>query len=66
MPGCCSGARSTSVETACPSCSDLLGQDAVCCGAISSGDEVYESFTAEQVREAAFAALGLGSECGCS
>lgn len=53
------------VETDCPSCGELLGQS-VCCGAVSVGDQVSESFTAEHVRAAAFAALGLTGRCGCS
>lgn len=53
------------VETDCTSCGDLLGES-TCCGAVSVGDEVHESFTEQHIREAALAALGLAGECGCS
>lgn len=55
------------LSTDCPSCGDLVG-DSVCCSAVEIGGQVHESLTAEQVRDAALAALGLGAtrECGCS
>ena len=52
------------VSTDCPSCGDLIGQTA-CCGAVSVAGMVQESFSVEQVRDAAFAALGLGDVGGC-
>lgn len=54
----------TRVTTDCPSCGDLLGES-TCCGAVQIGDELHESFSAGQIREAAFAALGPvgGGDC---
>ena len=46
------------IETDCPSCSDLTGQSS-CCGAVSVDDEVTESFSEQQIRDAAMAALEL-------
>lgn len=54
------------VETDCPSCAGLLGVESVCCGAVAIGGTVQESYTAEQVREAALTALGLTGEAGCT
>lgn len=52
------------VSTDCPSCGDLLGES-TCCSAITVDDELHESYSVDQIREAAFAALGLGDACGC-
>lgn len=52
------------VSTDCPSCGDLLGRS-TCCGAIETDGALYESYTAEQIRDAAFAALGLADSGGC-
>ena len=52
------------VSTDCPSCGDLVGE-AACCGAVSVDGIVQESFSMEQVRDAAFAALGFGGAGGC-
>lgn len=52
------------VSTDCPSCGDLVGES-TCCGAVSVGGTVQESFSVEQVREAAIAALGLGEPKSC-
>ena len=46
------------VSTDCPSCGDLVGES-VCCGAVRIGDTVQESFTVEQVKDAAISALGV-------
>lgn len=51
------------VSTDCPSCGDLLGKS-TCCPATSVGGTVQESFSVEQVREAAFAALELAGTGG--
>lgn len=51
------------VATDCPSCSDLVGTS-VCCGAVEVDGRVQESYTAEQIREAAYAALGI-VDAGC-
>jgi hypothetical protein len=56
------------VSTECASCGDLVGES-VCCAAVSVDGAVQESYTAQQVRDAAFAALGATmntSGCGCS
>jgi hypothetical protein len=56
------------VSTECASCGDLCGEESVCCGAISLGDTVQESYTVEHVREAAMMALGValsGGGGGC-
>lgn len=57
------------VSTECVSCGDLCGEESVCCGAISLGDTVQESYSVEHIREAAMMALGAllsggGSCCG--
>ena len=52
------------VSTDCPSCGDLVGE-AACCAAVSVGEIVQESFSVEQVRDGAFAALGFGGAGGC-
>jgi hypothetical protein len=52
------------VSTDCPSCGDLLGE-ATCCGALSVEGNVQESFSVEQVRDAAFTALDFGGSGGC-
>ncbi len=52
------------VSTDCPSCGDLLGES-TCCGAIEVEGTVFESYTAEQIRDAAFAALGTVDAGGC-
>ena len=52
------------VSTDCPSCGDLVGE-AACCGAVSVDGAIQESFSVEQVRDAAFAALGFGGSGGC-
>lgn len=52
------------VSTDCPSCGDLLGES-TCCGAIEVEGTVFESYTAEQIRDAAFAALGAVDVGGC-
>ncbi|MHB1342227.1 MAG: DUF2703 domain-containing protein [Coriobacteriia bacterium] len=52
------------VSTDCPSCSDLVGQS-VCCGAVKIDDVVQDSYTVEQVRDAAIAALGVVDVGGC-
>ncbi len=52
------------VSTDCPSCGDLLGES-TCCGAIEVEGTVFESYTAEQIRDAAFAALGTVDVGGC-
>jgi len=52
------------VSADCPSCTDLVGE-ATCCGAVSVGGTIQESFSVEQVRDAAFAALGFGESGGC-
>lgn len=52
------------VSTDCPPCGDLVG-GSTCCGAVSVGGSVQESYSVEQVREAAFAALDLGGAGGC-
>lgn len=48
----------TRVSTECASCGDLCGEESVCCGAVSIGDEVHESYSVEHIREAAMSALG--------
>jgi hypothetical protein len=53
------------VLTACAACSDLLGEP-VFCGAISIEGSVDDSFSVEQIREAAFTALNEGNGCSCS
>lgn len=55
------------VSTDCPSCADLLGES-TCCAAVRIGDTVQESFTVEQVKDAAITALGAvdaGGGCCC-
>ena len=52
------------VSTDCPSCGDLLGK-ATCCPANSVGGTIQESFTVEQVRDAAYAALGDAGAGSC-
>jgi hypothetical protein len=52
------------VSTDCPSCGDLV-EEAACCGAVSVDGAIQESFSVQQVRDAAFAALGLGGSGGC-
>ena len=52
------------VSTDCPSCGDLVGE-AACCAAVSVDGAVQESFSVEQVRDGAFAALGFGDAGGC-
>lgn len=53
------------VSTDCPSCGDLLGEADCCCGAVSVGGAIQESYSVEQVIDAAFAALDLGDTGGC-
>jgi hypothetical protein len=53
------------VYTDCPSCGAMVGEP-VSCGAISIEGSVEDSFSVEQIREAAFTALnehGTGSCC---
>lgn len=52
------------IATDCPSCSDLVGAS-VCCGAVSVNGRTQESYTTEQIRDAAFAALGVVDVGGC-
>lgn len=52
------------VSTDCPSCGDLIGAS-TCCAAVRIGDTVQESFTVEQVKDAAIAALGVVDVGGC-
>lgn len=52
------------VSTDCPSCGDLVGGSA-CCAAVAVEGVVQDSFSEEQVRDAAFAALDLGGAGGC-
>lgn len=52
------------VSTDCPSCGDLVGES-TCCGAVSVGGTVHESFSVDQIQDAAFAALGMGDAAGC-
>jgi hypothetical protein len=54
----------TRVSTDCPSCSELLGRN-TCCGAIEHEGSVHESYTVEQIRDAALTALGIAGEGGC-
>lgn len=50
--------------TDCPSCGDLLGES-TCCAAVRIGDTVQESFTVEQIKDAAISALGVADVGGC-
>ncbi|MEL7667019.1 MAG: DUF2703 domain-containing protein [Actinomycetota bacterium] len=52
------------ITTDCPSCGDLLGTS-TCCAAVRIGDKVQESFTVEQVKDAAISALGVVDVGGC-
>lgn len=52
------------VGTDCPSCGDLLGES-TCCGAMEIDGVVRESVSVDQIRDAAFAALGTDDVGGC-
>ncbi len=52
------------VSTDCPSCGDLLGRS-TCCPAASVHGTVHESFSVEQIRDAALVALGAAGGGGC-